>query len=281
MNLVVKKIENLKIVLDLNSQGISLPLYYHGGREKVFMNLLKEEIFPGDVCVDLGSNIGYTTMFMCDKTGNSGKVYAIEPDPYNISLLSKTLEINNFSNYEIFETAISNLDGKIDFWQSQKSNLSSVQKTKDSNKKIEVKCNKLGTFLEDKLYPNFLKMDIEGHEVKVFESGLDYFTKNLGRTKILLEVHPHFYNKDNDFEKILKEYFKIGFNSKYVVSTPVSRPKKFIEKEYEPIKEVHTDGFIRGLYNNISNLDLLEFSCRENIEGNSKKIVRSFMIERN
>ena len=88
MNLVVKKIENLKIVLDLNSQGISLPLYYHGGREKVFMNLLKEEIFPGDVCVDLGSNIGYTTMFMCDKTGNSGKVYAIEPDPYNISLLS-------------------------------------------------------------------------------------------------------------------------------------------------------------------------------------------------
>ena len=73
---------------------------------------------------------------------------------------------------------------------------------------------------------------------------------------------------------------KLGFNSKYVVSTPVSRPKKFIEKNYVPIKEVHTDGFIRGLYNNISNDDLLEFSCKEHQEGNSKKIVRSFMIER-
>ena len=49
-------------------------------------------------------------------------------------------------------------------------------------------------------------MDIEGHEVKVFEGALEYFTKNReGVTKILLEVHPHFYNPNNDFEKILKE----------------------------------------------------------------------------
>ena len=46
------------------------------------------------------------------------------------------------------------------------------------------------------------KMDIEGHEVKVFEGGLDYFSKNSGNTKFLLEVHPHFYDGENDFEKI-------------------------------------------------------------------------------
>ena len=134
--------------------------------------------------------------------------------------------------------------------------------------------------MEDKEYPNFIKMDIEGHEVKVFEGALDYFTKNDGNTKILLEVHPHFYDAENDFEKILKEYFKIGFASKYVVSTPNARPLKFRDAGYEPLIEIPTDGFIRGLYGPISNEHLLEFACRENIEGSSKKIVRSFMLER-
>ena len=55
----------------------------------------------------------------------------------------------------------------------------------------------MNTFLENKMYPNFIKMDIEGHEVKVFEGGLDYFSKNPGKTKILLEVHPHFYSEEN------------------------------------------------------------------------------------
>jgi len=124
-------------------------------------------------------------------------------------------------------------------------------------------------------------MDIEGHEVKVFEGGLNYFkNNNEGTTKILLEVHRQFYDEENNFEAILKEYFKIGFKPKYVVSTPNPRPQKFVEAGYVPLAEVPTDGFVRGLYGPISNDHLLEFACRENIEGTSKKIVRSFMLER-
>ena len=62
----------------------------------------------------------------------------------------------------------------------------------------------------DRTYPNFIKMDVEGHEVKIFEGALEYFTKNKGRTNFLVEVHPHFYDKENDFAKILREYAKIG-----------------------------------------------------------------------
>jgi FkbM family methyltransferase len=245
------------------------------------MSILHSEIGEGDVCIDLGSNIGYTTLFMCEAVGKTGRVYAIEPDPYNVDLLTKNIERNNFKDVtDIFPIAITDHQGDIEFWQSDKSNLSSVQKTKHSKSSIKVKCESLNTFLENKMYPNFIKMDIEGHEVKVFEGGLDYFSKNPGKTKILLEVHPHFYSEENDFEKILKEYFKLGFASKYVVSTPTSRPEKFIQAGYRPLAEIPTDGFIRGLYGPISNDHLLEFGCRENIEGDSKKIVRSFMLER-
>ena len=279
--LVNKKIHNFEMTLDLKSEGISRVLYYNGIRERVFMSILHSEIEEGFTCIDLGSNIGYTTLFMCEKAGKTGKVYAIEPDPWNVEMLEKNVKQNGFHDTtEIFPIAITDYKGEIDFWQSDKSNLSSVQKTKHSNKSIKVKCESLNTFLENKKYPNFIKMDIEGHEVKVFEGGLDYFTKNSGNTKILLEVHPHFYNEDNNFEKILNEYFKIGFKTKYVVSTPISKPKKFAEAGYNPIAEIPTDGFVRGLYGPISNDHLLEFACRENLEGNSKKIVRSFMLER-
>ncbi len=279
--LVSRKIGNFDMLLDLASEGISRVLYQVGFRERVFMSILYSEIKEGYTCIDLGSNIGFTTLFMCEKAGKSGKIYAIEPDPWNVNMLTENIKRNNFEETtEIFPIAITDHKGEIDFWQSDKSNLSSVQKTKHSNKSIKVKCDSLNTFLVGKRYPNFIKMDIEGHEVQVFEGGLDYFSKNQGNTKILLEVHPHFYNKDNDFEKILKEYFKLGFSSKYVVSTPIAKPQKFINAGYSPIAEIPTDGFVRGLYGNISNDHLLEFGCRENIEGNSKKIVRSFLLQR-
>jgi len=278
---VLKQIGPFTMKLDLSSDGISKPLYYQGYREACFMHLLSSEIKPGYVCIDLGSNIGYTTLYMCGATGPTGKVYAIEPDPWNIDLLRDNIKLNNFDDMcEITQCAVSNFTGELDFWMSDKSNLSSVEKTAHSTKMIRVKSYDLGTFLEGRSFPNFIKMDIEGHEVKVLGGAIDFFSKNEGPIKILLEVHPSMYSAENDFEKVLVEYFKMGFRNKYTVSTPIAVPRKFAEAGYKPVLVANTDGFQRGIYEEIKNEHFLEFSCRENIEGNSKKIVRSFMIER-
>jgi len=276
-----KKVDKFEMLLDIDDGGISRVLYAAGVREKIFMSLIRNAVQPGMVCVDLGANIGYTTLFMLDRVGDEGFVYAIEPDKHNLDLLNRNISNNNFhENCEMSQCAISDKDGKLDFWIASKPNLNSVQKNKHSIRKETVDSFTLETFLEPRKYPNFIKMDVEGHEVKIFEGAYEYFKKNPGSTHILLEVHPQYYNDDNDFEAILEKYFDIGFKPKFVVSTPVPRPKKFVEAGYKPAIELPTDGFVRGLYNNISKQHLLEFSCRENIEGNSKKIVRSFMLSR-
>ena len=41
-------------------------------------------------------------------------------------------------------------------------------------------------------------MDVEGHEVKIFQNGLDYFSINN-----LVEIHPQFYNNDNALIKFV------------------------------------------------------------------------------
>ena len=279
--MIKKKIEDFTMNLDLNDGGISSTLFHVGTREKAFMSLIKSVVKEGDTCIDLGSNIGYTTLFMLKNVGDSGIVYAIEPDQHNVDILTSNVEINGFSSRcEIDQCAISDKDEILDFWIARQPNLNSVKKTKHSIRKEEVSAYSLTSYLKNRRYPNFIKMDVEGHEVKIFEGGLEYFTNNPGKTNFLVEVHPHFYDADNDFEAILKEYFKIGFNSRFVITTPVPQPALFKEAGYNPVTTVYTDGFHRGVYNDIKNEDLLRFACRENIEGIGKKIVRSFMLGR-
>ena len=286
MDIVKKEINGMMMHLNLGDGGISLPLYNDGIREAAFMAVMDDTVNEGMTCIDLGANIGYATLLMLRNVGESGKVYAIEPDPNNLGLLKANIAENNFgNNFELTECAMSNYDGELSFWQSSRPNCSSVSKTKTSTKEIKVPCYTLDTFLKNKRYPNFIKMDIEGHETQVFEGALEYFTNNNhGETNILLEVHPQFYGKENDFASILRKYFEIGFKPKYVITTPVARPRLFIERGYEPFQEVHTDGVVRGIYKDISNDDLIDFACKENIEDSgrklSKKIVRSFMIRR-
>jgi FkbM family methyltransferase len=293
MGLVNKKFKNFTMALDPRDKGISGVLFKRGGRELAFMKVMGESLKRGDVCVDLGANIGYATLNMAHAAGEDGKVYAIEPDPRNVRLLKENIEINEIcKNCEMFQIAISDSNGEISFWQSATPNTSSVHKTDRSQKEIVVPCMTLGSFLEGKEYPNFIKMDVEGHEVQILRGALDYFKRNPGSTKILLEVHPDFYDEKNNFADVLRDYFSIGFNSKYVISTPVACPRLFSEKGYSPVESINTDGFVRGIYNNITNEDLIEFSCYQHEEpcrkggrkrGRtviSKKIVRSFLIER-
>ena len=54
-------------------------------------------------------------------------------------ILTENLKMNNFMDRtEIFPIAISDKAGNIEFWQSDKSNLSSVQKTKHSTKRSRI-----------------------------------------------------------------------------------------------------------------------------------------------
>jgi len=284
-----KNINGFSMTLNPSDHGISSTLIRCGCREKAFMHLIKRSICEGDVCFDLGANIGYTALHMLRQCGPSGFLYAVEPDPRNIKLLKTNLANNSFTAYsEISQCVISDTDGEIEFWMSTRPNTSSVQKNDKSTKKISVTSYKLGTFLQDRQHPAFIKMDIEGHEVAVLEAAVPYFLESKVPVKILMEIHPSFYDEENDMAAVLKAYFDIGFQTKHLVSTPIARPKAFKDLGYEPEKEFHTDGFVRAIYSDVSNKDAIPLICDEYHEpffkdGQNKvakKVVRSMLIER-
>jgi len=79
-------------------------------REPELLNTIKNEVKPGNVCIDLGANIGYITLLLSDLVGKNGKIFAIEPEPENFNILNYNLNINKIKNVETSNIAIGERD---------------------------------------------------------------------------------------------------------------------------------------------------------------------------
>lgn len=257
-------------------------------REPELMHIIKQELKPGMTVIDLGANIGYLTLIMADLMKGKGVLYAIEPDPRNVSLLEYNITANKYKFIERYNLAISNKTGKSKFCVAGSSNLSSMTKTKSTKKVVQVKTNMLTDFIKGRKFPEFIKMDVEGHEVEILDGAYELFKKNNFPCKIVMEIHPKFYNEKHSLEKQLRRYInELGFKTKYIISAAVAVPDLFKELGYtKPILSFKSSGYVRAIYNNFKDEDMYKVAChphRQFVKPRKKwsnKIVRYVMIER-
>lgn len=67
----------------------------------------------GDLVVNVGANVGYTSLLLSQLVGNLGSVIAVEPEPLNVSLLDRNLTRNRVSNVLVLNTACGDANGSI------------------------------------------------------------------------------------------------------------------------------------------------------------------------
>jgi FkbM family methyltransferase len=67
--------------------------------------LMRRALLPGMTFVDVGANIGYLTILGAQLVGSTGRVFAIEPDPINLSILEANLERHGCSNVTVLPVA--------------------------------------------------------------------------------------------------------------------------------------------------------------------------------
>ena len=270
--LIRAKVNNYKMILDLKTLGLSKALFVYGKREILDTYLVNKNIKEDINVLDIGANIGYYVLMEASQLRN-GKIYALEPDPRNIELLRKNIELNNFQNkVKILPLAASDKNEIKAFHLGERTNVSSFLDRNDVVNTINVKCVKLDDlpFIND---IDFIRMDIEGYEVKVLEGARNFLTTTQKPIKILIEVHNFAYNKDDFNFKYQLEYLnKHGFEVKYLISGDNNFSKVFSKMGYEAIKNGIETNIRRSLYKNIKFNDfvfLLE-----------KKLIRSLMIEK-
>ncbi len=261
---LIVDIYDYKLQIPMQYDGIGKALFIFKCRELDHKWIIDRELFHGNIVLDLGANIGYYAVMEAKKIGNQGKLYAIEPDPRNIELLKKNISINKIDNiFELEQGAISNKAEISKFILSSKTNLSSLENNKNIKNfnTIEVQTYDLGDYLKNKKRVDLIRMDIEGHEIEVFDSLINFSSnfKNLLPRKILFETHfPIYKNKKEFVVKTFNKLFDIGYKVKYLSS--IDEPKEiFSNKGYTPFKIIKDFPFYRGIYKNIKPNDFINF----------------------
>jgi len=113
-----------------------------------------ENVSEGDVVLDIGANIGYFTLLFASSVGKEGKVFSFEPEPSNFKILKKNAKINNFQNIIFENVAVSNSNGTIDLYLSEKAaGQHTIFKSKNVGENhISVKTIRLDDFFNTNLF---------------------------------------------------------------------------------------------------------------------------------
>lgn len=256
----VKKIYGYKMLLDMADLGLSRALMFFGQRELEHKYLLKQYLRKGDTVLDLGANIGYYANMEAEIVGDQGRVIAIEPNPDNLRLLEINLLLNNNKRIsEVVHGAGGNNDGTAELFLSDKSNLHSFIRDRNSNGLVlSVPIFSMKTIVEKWGEFDFLRMDIEGFEVKVLESLLEALPAMSKTPNILFETHLPKYSNDFNLRSSMAKLFENGYTVAAIASN--EGPKCSLRMSgYRPSKLIKTDGRLRGIYHDVTNEDAIEF----------------------
>ena len=147
--------------------------------EPHIMSILKLIIKEDSVCFDLGANVGLISLFL-SYLAKKGQVFAFEPSSTNFFLLKKNKEINNAENLFIFKLCVYDKTSDFDFFEKNPLTSCShlvINKNYYFNRKVT--CVKLDEWLVDKDISrvDFLKLDIEGAEIKALNGSLNLIEK--------------------------------------------------------------------------------------------------------
>jgi FkbM family methyltransferase len=138
---------------------------------------------PGDLVFDVGSHHGLHTVFMARR--RPVRVIAIEPNPHNVAILGRNIELNHLQNVTIRQTAVGNTQGTIVLPRDSNAGGVMVGASADVAS-IEVELHSLDQLAEEHGYPDFLKIDVEGFEARALEGAAKILKR---RPKIAIEVH--------------------------------------------------------------------------------------------
>jgi len=170
-----------------------------GIHELIVSEVLWRLIDPGETVADVGANCGYFTSLMVARVGKRGVVWAIEPHPEMRQRLIKNIgswrgRIAE-KNVAVCESALSDLDGFAHLCQPPGFEINTgtayIRDTPSSQieeTSLRVELRRLDTLFAQNNAPAVLKLDVEGHEMRVLSGAGELLSRD-GIRDILLEEH--------------------------------------------------------------------------------------------
>jgi FkbM family methyltransferase len=127
---------------------------------------------PGGTALDIGANLGEWTVPLARAVGTTGRVIAVEPNPAIAAALSRTLAINNLTQTQVLDLAVSDRRGSAELvLNPASSGESRLGTSTESRSSVTVQTHRLDDLVAkhgvNRL--DLVKIDVEGHERQVLE----------------------------------------------------------------------------------------------------------------
>jgi len=155
------------IKIDLKDNA-TIGLYLNFGKiilEKEIFTLLEEIVEREDIYWDVGSNIGYYTLFLSTKCN----VTAFEPNPKLYSYLKDS--VSSYQNVSVLNFALSKIDEETKFYLDEDSSDLSSLIDNGLRRNITVKSRSIDSLILKSGFkpPTIIKIDVEGFEYFVLD----------------------------------------------------------------------------------------------------------------
>lgn len=229
------------------SDYIGQQIIQHGCFERLTLDAISDLlslIKPG-CSLDIGANLGNHSVIIAQF---SELLYAFEPNPVVYELLVSNLNINGFSNSEAFKIGLSNVSETSKLYLDDASNLGMASLQSDTNQTPgssvgSVQLVRGDDFVSEKLrgsHPkkiDFIKMDIEGHEVEAIQG----LAKTIKENKPLIFMEwnsdkvKQGFNQEKIFENLFSDYHIYGLSHNLDVKVYRSKPLGLLRRAFKKL----------------------------------------------
>ena len=264
------KVFGFRLTIDLDDKGISRTLWLFGQRELDHKWIMEKSLDKGSTVLDIGANIGYYLLIEDQLIGEKGRIIAVEPVASNLELLKRNTKQASTKDIAILEGAVSNVSGPRTFYLARESNLNTFHKhllesRGNLNTEVVVPTYTLEQLVSRYGEFDYLRMDIEGHEVEVLEGVAKLYGKVKKMPKIIFETHPRTYHEGHSISPILEQLYNLGYCAEFVASSSGRGTKILQDLGYSAVKTIRTDEVLRTVHTDIAVYDLVK--CLEETGG--------------
>jgi FkbM family methyltransferase len=207
-NFTVKTLKGFKLIIDPKTdKGIEYNIFRDGEYERGTLEAFECIIKKGDVVIDLGGNIGLTSVYASILTGKKGKVFSFEAHPETYKILKKNLKLNKCNNVTAKNLAISDTNCKGVIYDNLDVNrgAASLIKKNKGQKSYQTYITTLDNIVSENGIEkvDFIKIDIEGYELKALK-GFEQYLKIHPKPSMCIEL-----SFDVNSNEAIEEIFSI------------------------------------------------------------------------
>jgi FkbM family methyltransferase len=215
---------DVPIFVDL-FERIQSYMYFVGEFERYETRKFISSIHPGYVVIDLGANIGYFSLIALKRVGLDGHVFSFEASPRVYESLYKNCSLSKNKNISAFKLAVADKEGILTFNLPRNPQEQGSGSLAEGIGDIEVEAITIDKFVqrENLTRLDFIKMDIEGAEIKAFfgmkSTILTY------KPKLIFEFSPGRY-QNSDLSEFHSFAHKMkGFGYRFLILTRTGKWK--------------------------------------------------------